>query len=284
MPDPGRPMITRTGVGSSTKPICFLVHGEPAMSSISSVRRRQVQIVAEGAGLERRVVVVVSHVPDDDGVLRQVEALGARARGRRPPQVVLHAVVAAQRGPAPALALVRAALHDSRPAVGGEVLEHDAQPPVEMGPAPQSFRDVRVHLEREAHLGGVLAEHHSARRGRAAGLGLSGPPPGPAVRRASCRWRVSPPAVSCRSTARTARWRARACGPSPSCGRFFSTPSARLDTSPVSRFRMRASCWIVFGVRMSILGILSFLMFESGSLCDAGFGVPRGVDVAHARR
>ena len=41
---------------------------------------------------------------------------------------------------------------------------------------------------------------------------------------------------------------------------IFSTLSASLETSLISRFSMRASCWIVFGVRRSNLGIKSFLM------------------------
>ena len=61
------------------------------------VRRRQVQVVTNGTRRERGVVVVMSDVPHQDGVTRQVERPGRRATVRRPPQVVLHAVVAAQR-------------------------------------------------------------------------------------------------------------------------------------------------------------------------------------------
>ena len=122
--------------------------------------RRQRQIVADTARRQRGVVVVMSHVPHQDGALRQVERPGGRAAARRPPQVVLHAVVAAQRRSTPAAVRVHASLDDGRPAVRGEMLEDDAQPLVEVRPPAQAIGDLGMHPEPvmqvpELQVGGV---------------------------------------------------------------------------------------------------------------------------------
>ena len=104
---------------------------------VQVVGRRQGQEGVGAARLQRGVVVVVPDVPHQDGALGHVEGGGRPAAARRPPQVVLHAVVAAQRRPAPALVAVSAALDDGGPAVRGEVLQHDAQPLVEVRPPAQ---------------------------------------------------------------------------------------------------------------------------------------------------
>ena len=122
--------------------------------------RRQRQIVADTARRQRGVVVVMSHVPHQDGALRQVERPGGRAAARRPPQVVLHAVVAAQRRSTPAAVRVHASLDDGRPAVRGEMLEDDAQPLVEVRPPAQAIGDLGMHPEPvtqvpELHVSGV---------------------------------------------------------------------------------------------------------------------------------
>ena len=107
----------------------------------------QRQVVVETARLQRGVVVVMPDVPHQDGAFRQVEGPGGRAAARRPPQVVLHPVVAAQRRPTPAAVRVPAPLDHRRPAVRGEMLEHDAQPLVEVRPLAQAIGDLRMHPE-----------------------------------------------------------------------------------------------------------------------------------------
>ena len=127
---------------------------------VQVVGRRQRQVVVETARPQRGVVVVMPDVPHQDGAFRQVEGPGGRTAARRPPQVVLHPVVAAQRRPTPAAVRVPAPLDYRRPAVRGEMLEHDAQPLVEVCPLAQAIGDLRMHPESvpqvpELQIGGV---------------------------------------------------------------------------------------------------------------------------------
>ena len=82
--------------------------------------------------------------PHEDSVCRQGHAVGHPAPARRPPQVVLHAVGAPERRSTPAAVRVPTALDDGGSPVRRQVLEHDAQPPVEVHPHPQVVRHLRM--------------------------------------------------------------------------------------------------------------------------------------------
>ena len=82
--------------------------------------------------------------PHEEGFRGKGQPVGHPAAARRPPQVVLHAVGAAERRSTPAAVPVPAALHDGGSPVRRQVLEHDSQPPVEVRPHAQVIRYLRM--------------------------------------------------------------------------------------------------------------------------------------------
>ena len=138
---------------------------------------RERQVVVEGAGLERPVVVVVADRADQDAAAAgERDAAGGPAPLHRPPQVVLHAAAAAERrAPPAAVRRVTAALHNGRAPVRGQVLQHDAQSLAKLRHPAEAVRNLGVHpqrvrqaAERElAPRAGVALQRRPSRRPRA---------------------------------------------------------------------------------------------------------------------
>ena len=79
---------------------------------------------------------------------RQLQSGGRAAFLVRPPEVVLHSLVASQGRAQPAAVGVAAALDDARPAVGGELFEHESEAAVQVRPLPQFVGHARVQPQR----------------------------------------------------------------------------------------------------------------------------------------
>ena len=138
------------------------------------------QVVSPPAATERRMVVVVPHGAHDyRSRLGAATVRRPAAPGYPPPQVVLAAACAAQRRAPPPAVRPRAPLDDRGASVGGQLLEDQPEPPVQVRPPPQRVRHARVQpdrLRQRARLVGLLRRDV---RPEAVGL-VGGSRPGPA--------------------------------------------------------------------------------------------------------
>ena len=126
------------------------------------------------------MVVVVPHGAHDyRSRLGAASVCRPAAPGYPPPQVVLAAACAAERRAPPPAVRSRAPLDDRGASVGGQLLEDQPEPPVQVRPLPQRVRHARVQpyrLRQRARLVGLLRRDV---RPEAVGL-VGGSRPGPA--------------------------------------------------------------------------------------------------------